>query len=193
MVGILDENKNGLAKAIKDMGFHKDSFMVINRHEGLAVGDAFGENPDMYKRNEYLSVGTKDFAEIDMKMGSSDGMVGSNNGYYSAMARGGNEMIITNNPDIIQQLQTQLGYKEGLGVPLSNGGKILDNSKEIWANGKKEYPVDHSKQQQLRRMEDCSKLDHANRIRGTFTPKKIVTQQRTLPNTNIMQRGNTNS
>jgi len=54
------------------------------------------------------------------------GMVGSNNGVYAAKVFQGKEMIITKDPEIIYALRDQLGFADGMGVPMSNGGIIID-------------------------------------------------------------------
>ena len=86
-----------------------------------------------------------DFEAIDRQMSaysqlnnngrSVNGMTGSNNGVYAAMANGGDEFILTKDPEIARQLENQLGFaKNELGVPLSNGGILVDPSQK--KNGK---------------------------------------------------------
>lgn len=92
---------------------------------------------------EIIQGNMSDFDAIDRKMetishlqnngNAVTGMVGSNNGVYAAMANHGDEIIITKDPEIAAQPESQLHFKDGLGVPLSNGGKLLDsNSQREW-------------------------------------------------------------
>ncbi len=60
------------------------------------------------------------------------GMTGSNNGVYAAMANGGDEFIITKDPEIIKQLEEQLCFaSDQLGVPLSNGGMPINAAQQL--------------------------------------------------------------
>lgn len=88
-----------------------------------------------------------------------NGMTGSNNGVYAAMANMGNEMIITKDKEIITQLERQLDFApEKLGVPLSNGGIIIDPERRRDWN-----MVGH-------RCEQLAK----DRARGTVEPAKFL-------------------
>lgn len=52
------------------------------------------------------------------------------------MAKHGNELILTKDPDIYFAL-AELGFKDCLGVPMSNGGVIVDNKqREAFENMK---------------------------------------------------------
>lgn len=142
------------------------------------------ENPNMsfggstWKNFEFAVVGNgtsevikgtmSDFEAIDRQMnvysqfnnnGLVTGMTGSNNGVYAAMANMGDEFILTKDPEIARQLENQLGFaRDQLGVPLSNGGVLMDPTQ------KKEWEmVDH-----------CSKLAAVGRARGTTERPKSV-------------------
>lgn len=150
--------KKSLSSLIQEMGFDRDSFMVINRNgPQLKVGDRRDEKGQLVE-NSYASFGANhlhpndqhltqqgiydDFQVIDRQMrdysiqynsgNSVNGMTGANNGVYSAMANGGNEFIITKDPEIIRQLERQFGFaSDQLGVPLSNGGLPMDNAQRL--------------------------------------------------------------
>lgn len=183
--------KRSLTSVLDEMGFSRDSYMVINRQQGLPIGDMFGQENGFYIRNEYTSVTSKDFETTNQQMRDISsktnggtlipGIVGSNNGVHSAMAYGGDEMIITTDREIINQLQDQLCFRDGMGVPLSNGGKILNNScsarngdKEIRHNGQPEHPVDYKKQQEWEHVQHYGKQKQIERCSGrTPAPKTI--------------------
>lgn len=85
----------------------------------------------------------------------STGVTGSNNGVYAAYSRGSKEMIVTRNPEIIRQLETQLCFENrDIGVPFSNG----DHPKNLQKNIEWQYVA--------RRSNDCTKL-----------PKRIMTAE----------------
>ncbi len=138
--------KKSLTSVLKEMGFKEDSYMVINRHDPqIKVTTGEMEDHGTYKlpkADEYASFGgEKDFKEMDefdtyqaqnFNHGHLPaGYVGSNNGLYAARAFHGDELIITKDPEIAHQLQSQLGFKDGLGVPMSNGGIIIDREKRF--------------------------------------------------------------
>lgn len=118
--------------------------------------------------NSQVVQGTmNDFDAIDRQMSAYAsvngktpvGMTGANNGVYAAMANMGNEFILTKDPEIARQLETQLGFaKDELGVPLSNGGILIDPSQ------KKEWEM----------VEHRSKLAVVGRARGTSEKPKTV-------------------
>lgn len=76
------------------------------------------------------------FSDINNNGDCINGMTGSNNGIYAAMANEGDEFILTKDPEIAHQLESQLGFaKNQLGVPLSNGGEPQDLYKNLqWKN-----------------------------------------------------------
>ena len=154
-----------LSEVIEEMGFPKESFMVINRDGAdLRVADGYDPKTGAPQENPYMRFGgnnykevqfevavngktetiqgkMNDFEAIDRQMRAYSflkggkvvtGMTGSNNGVFSAMANNGNEFIITKNPEIARQLEIQLGFaKDQLGVPLSNGGMIMDQRQAV--------------------------------------------------------------
>lgn len=151
--------KKSLTNILDEMGFDKDSYMVIRRSgPELKVSDerdrngylketealSFGGN--RYKNKNFAVVGggkqeviegeMTDFEAIDSQMRaysrlngngmSVNGLTGSNNGIYSAMENMGNEFILTKDPEIIRQLESQMHFaSDQLAVPLSNGGTIM--------------------------------------------------------------------
>lgn len=158
---VLHGNKceqKSLSSLIEEMGFKKDSFMVVNRYgPELKVGDTRDQYGQL-QENKYASFGANhlhpnaqhlsqqgiydDFQMIDRQMrdfsmqskggAAVTGMTGSNNGVYSAMANGGNEFIITKDPEIIKQLEKQLCFvSEQLPVPLSNGGLPINSAQQM--------------------------------------------------------------
>ena len=150
--------KKSLSSLIEDMGFKKESFMVVKRHgPQLKVGDTRDANGQLIE-NKYASFGANhlhpgaehmkqqgiydDFQLIDRQMQDFSmqrnegravtGMTGSNNGVYAAMANGGDEFIITKDPEIIKQLEKQLCFaSDQLGVPLSNGGVPINTAQQL--------------------------------------------------------------
>ena len=129
------------------MGFDEQTFMVVtgNSWDRVKVSDGKCDEKGQLVEDPYLSFGgthknpdnkghSSDFELCDEAMLSREGkyfdngMVGSNNGLYAAKAFGG-EMIITKDRDIYYALRDQLGFREGLGVPMSNGGIIMDPKK----------------------------------------------------------------
>lgn len=183
--------KKSLPEVLDEMGFDKESYMVVHRHgNALKIADSYDDNSYL-KENKGLSFGgstwkdfrfavvgngtsqviegkMNDFEAIDRQMiaysqlnnsGSVNGMTGSNNGVYAAMANMGNEFILTKDPEIARQLENQLGFaKDQLGVPLSNGGVLMDSDR------KKEWEmVDHRCKQAV-----------VGRARGTAERPKSV-------------------
>lgn len=177
-----------LTQVLDEMGFDKESYMVIKRNgPQLKVADGPNQEPNpnmsfggmMQKDVNFAVVGggkmqeisgkMNDFEAIDRQMQaystlnnngqSVTGMTGSNNGVYTAMANGGNEFIITKDPEIAIQLEKQLGFaKDELPVPLSNGGMIVDSSqKHSWEMA-----------------EHRSKIAILNRSRGTAERPKTI-------------------
>lgn len=164
--------KKSLSEVLDEMGFDKESYMVVRRNgNALKIADSY-DNNGYPKENKGLSFGgstwknfqfavvgngtsqviegtMNDFEAIDRQMSaysllnnngrSVNGMTGSNNGVYAAMANGGDEFILTKDPEIARELEIQLGFAGNqLGVPLSNGGILVDPSQ------KKEWEmVDH--------------------------------------------------
>lgn len=120
-------------------------------------------------KQEIIRGNMNDFEAIDRQMNvySSlnrdgklvNGMTGSNNGVYAAMANMGSEMILTKDREIIAQLESQLSFaSEQLGVPLSNGGVIMDPTRrDEWKM------VEHR----------CEQIS-LGRMRGTVERPKIV-------------------
>jgi len=146
--------KKSLSQCLDDMGFKRNSYMVIKRNgPSLKVGDTIDSHGNV-QENKYLTFGGKGndnscrsaFNAIDNQMSDFamrynngrcvNGMTGSNNGVYAAMAHGGDEFIITKDPEIVKQLERQLDFeKDQLGVPLSNGGLIVDyERRQEWEN-----------------------------------------------------------
>lgn len=177
-----------LTQVLNEMGFDKESYMVIQRNgPQLKVADGPNQEPNpnmsfggmMQKDVNFAVVGggkmqeisgkMNDFEAIDRQMQAYSnlnnggecitGMTGSNNGVYTAMAYGGNEFIITRDPEIANQLEKQLGFAKGeLPVPLSNGGMIVDYSqREAW-----------------RTAQNCSKINLAKRHSGSFAKPKVI-------------------
>lgn len=113
----------------KDLKIPKDSFMVVRKGETLK-GTLDG-------RTEEATINNEDFASIDKMIQDyasrhggklPTGLTGSNNGTYAAS--NGQELIITKNQEIINELERQLDFKSsGLYVPYSNGHRPLDPQK----------------------------------------------------------------
>ncbi len=145
---LLEElKKKSLSTKLKEMGFDEQTFVVVtgNSWDRVKVSDGKCDEKGQLVEDPYLSFGgthknpdnkgyRSDFELCDEAMLSREGkyfdngMVGSNNGLYAAKAFGG-EMIITKDRDIYYALRDQLGFREGLGVPMSNGGIIMDTEK----------------------------------------------------------------
>ena len=184
--------KKSLSEVLDEMGFDKESYMVVHRNgPSLKIADSYDnngnlkENPQLnfggstWKNFEFAVAGNgtsqvikgtmNDFEAIDRQMSAYSqlnnngrsvvGMTGSNNGVYAAMANMGDEFILTKDPEIARQLENQLGFaRDELGVPLSNGGVLMDPTQ------KKEWEmVDHR-----------SKLAAVGRARGTTERPKSV-------------------
>ncbi len=135
-----------LSTKLKEMGFDENTFVVVKKYDNIKVSDHYGSNGQL-EENPYMSFGGEhrdprdsarrtDFERYNDEMMKSSpdgkiavGMVGSNNGVYAAKVFQGDEMIITKDPQITWALQRELGFADGMGVPLSNGGVIMDYDK----------------------------------------------------------------
>ena len=121
-----------LSQKLVEMGFDRDTFMVAKFD--VKVGERIEDNGTVTP-NPYLSFGPehrgpngngRTNGELDDEyIGAAIGGIGANNGLYSAMTKYGNQIIITKDPEIYRALSS-LGFKDGLGVPMSNGGVIQD-------------------------------------------------------------------
>lgn len=149
--------EKSLSTKLKEMGFDERTFMVVkgNSWDTVKVSDGNRDEKGQLVENPYASFGgthkhpsnnytdyrvsMSDFELYDNEMlakrtGNTtekyfdNGLVGSNNGVYAAKANGG-EMIITEDPDIYYALRDQLDFRDGMGVPMSNGGIIMDPKK----------------------------------------------------------------
>ncbi|MBQ8671171.1 MAG: hypothetical protein IJ525_01475 [Alphaproteobacteria bacterium] len=140
-----------LSTKLKEMGFAENTFMVVKDYENIKVSDGQTDGHYNLVENPYASFGGQhvhpyekekgafarnDFQVYDDEMAGQDiggktavGMVGSNNGVYAAKVYHGKEMIITKDPEIIYALRDQLHFADGMGVPMSNGGIIIDYEK----------------------------------------------------------------
>lgn len=177
-----------LSKVLDEMGFDRDSYIVVRRHgENLKIADSYNQDGTL-KENDMMTFGGEhyreresggaygtpirgnknDFEVIDEQMiiysekyrngMSVNGMTGSNNGIYAAMANMGDEMIITKDREIISQLESQLGFAgDQLGVPLSNG-----------------VPLEPRKQEEWKKVEHRCKQTAIERARGTKEPPKYL-------------------
>lgn len=130
-----------LSEKLKEMGFDERSFMAV-KYEAK-VADHIEINKEGHsekKADPYLSFGPEhrhpsangwtDGELNDQYMGAAIGGIGSNNGIYSAQAKHGREIIITQDREIYNALQ-RLGFKEdSIGVPMSNGGIFVDDKQQ---------------------------------------------------------------
>ena len=117
-------SKKSLTQCLDEMGFKRDSYMVVHRGGSpLRIGDTRDSQGNL-RENEFLTFGSAtfdtsrqdSFTLIDKQMSDFamnhnngkcvNGMTGSNNGVYAAMAHGGDEFIITKDPEIARQLET---------------------------------------------------------------------------------------
>lgn len=108
-----------LTSILTEMGVSKDSFMEFDlRNTTIETtdGNSFGGWDDMMEINkEAVTNGKYDI-----------GITGANNGVYAAYVPGG-KYLVTEDPEVIQKLQTELGFKnKGLGVVFSNGERPAD-------------------------------------------------------------------
>ncbi len=144
---MVQDGKN-LSDKLKEMGFDEKTFMVVKEWENIKVSEGQRDGSGQLIENPYLSFGGQhrhpsdeqhrtDFEIEDASMGRAGpggkiavGMVGSNNGMYAAKVFHGNEMIITQDPQIIDTLRKELNFAEGLGVPMSNGGVMVDYKRQ---------------------------------------------------------------
>ena len=177
--------KKTLTNMLDEMGFSRDSYMVIKRNgPALKCGDTRDSSGRLVE-NEYASFGANhmhpnnkqlqnmgiydDFGAIDKQMSdysmqrnngaTVNGMTGRNNGVYAAMANGGDEFIITKDAEIIKQLESQLHFApDQLGVPLSNGA----------------IPLDYQKQQEWHKIDHVCKQVSLGRLRGTQEKPKTI-------------------
>lgn len=188
-----------LSKVLDEMGFDRDTYMIVRRNgENLKIADSY-DNNGMLKENDMMTFGGEhyrdrecgaygsvirghknDFEVIDEQMmlysqakgtgNSVNGMTGSNNGVYSAMANMGDEFIITKDREIIAQLESQLGFAgEELGVPLSNG-----------------VPLEPHKQDEWKKVEHRCKQVAIGRARGTEEhPKYLSSPFKESSNSNL--------
>lgn len=108
-----------LTSILTEMGISKDSFMEFdlnNTSVKTTTGNSFGGWDDTMKIDKSAVTDGK----YDV------GITGSNNGVYAAYVPGG-KYIVTKDPEVIQKLQTELGFKDkGLGVVFSNGDRPAD-------------------------------------------------------------------
>ncbi|MBR1604598.1 MAG: hypothetical protein IJ660_00645 [Alphaproteobacteria bacterium] len=179
--------QKSLSKVLDEMGFDKDSYIVVRRNgPRLKVREndvwscpeeleesayySFGYNhrhpSSKYKNDNFVK---DDFDAIDLEMAEYarkyrdgtlvNGMTGANNGVFCAMAHGGDEFILTKDPEITRQLEAQLHFiPNQLGVPLSNGGYIIDDKQ------RKDWE----------RAEACSKSAVVERMRGIKSRPKTI-------------------
>lgn len=144
-----------LSDKLKEMGFDEKTFMTVGKYETIKVSDGQRDAQGKLVENPYMSFGGQhrhpsdeqhrtDFEIEDAAMGRAGpggkiavGMVGSNNGMYAAKVWGGSEMIITKDPKVIEALREQLHFADGLGVPMSNGGVMVDYKKQQEFEGMK--------------------------------------------------------
>lgn len=108
-----------LTSILTEMGVSKDSFMefdLSNTTVKTTTGSSFGGWDNMMSiEKQAVTNGQYDV-----------GITGSNNGVYAAYVPGG-KYIVTKDPEIIQKLQTELGFKDkGLSVAFSNGDRPTD-------------------------------------------------------------------
>lgn len=124
--------QKSLSTKLKELGFDERSFMSVSME--ARVGDRYN-NDGSVTPSRYLSWGPDhtdpndktltDGMRNDMHIGASIGGVGANNGVYSAQIKGVREIVITEDRKIYDALKN-LGFKEGMGVPMSNGGIFVD-------------------------------------------------------------------
>lgn len=114
-----ETRSKSLSTILTEMGFEKDSFMEINIKDTTMKrtdGPDFGGWDTMIAMDRQAVTDGK----IDV------GITGSNNGVYAAYVPGG-KYVVTENPEIIQKLQKELGFQDkGLGVVFSNGDRPAD-------------------------------------------------------------------
>lgn len=152
--------EHSLSGVLKEMGFPEDSYMVVRKGDNsVKVGDHYDANGQLVE-NPYSTFGgyhKHPNSELDMYDDNNEymrkfccssngqipnGITGSNNGVYSAQAYGGDEVIVTKDRRIKEALEEQLSFKKDvMGVPLSNGGIIMDsgyrdkwNRVKLWGN-----------------------------------------------------------
>jgi len=134
----VEEFKNkSISSKLKEMGFEENKdFVVIREHEQWQVYDGAGKPASPYLsfggNHQNPRTGVEESIEQDMSINKSGKYIGigSNNECYSAKVMGNEEMIVTKNFDIYNKLRKEYGLTEDtIGVPMSNGGHILDDQK----------------------------------------------------------------
>lgn len=114
------QNKS-FTEILTSMGFEKDSFMEINVKDTImrkTDGPDFG-GWDMQRAMDKQATDINGKFEV--------GITGSNNGVYAAYIPVSGKYVVTENPEIIQKLQKELGFQDkDLGVVFSNGDRPAD-------------------------------------------------------------------
>lgn len=196
--GINGFKKHKLSDILTEMGFPEHSFMTVREWDNpVKVADSWDEKGYL-KENPYLTFGGYHLSPDDktttyqgndnymkyLTQGDKfpNGGIGFNNGIYAAQAFGGKEIIITKDPRIAAALVDQLSFKEGcVGVPLSNGGTIMDSERhQEWEKVKLwgENVQKHIREGDKDKLPEPKRLDISGEYEKIKTVQKAVMQSK---------------